>query len=237
MQLTSYTCVLGALLGTAHPNVLEHQLAIKKLVVNQALLKQFANAEFGSKLGAAKIVYYFQLRHQHWFGEQWRLTTKTTFPPPKLAAGFNTFVTSYTINWLPNTNHVNILQHLKNTPVAVASGTDNTGRPTSDGEKDDNSSSQTNGESNSKRKGISNHNHDPRVMGKTPLAKQIRQHPISDALAKAGTPPATTRGKACWLSWHLKEKCYNDCVQKADHIILPIEHADTLVEWCTQAYH
>ena len=41
VQLTAYTSVLGALLGIAHSNDLEHQLVIKKLVVNQALLKQF----------------------------------------------------------------------------------------------------------------------------------------------------------------------------------------------------
>ena len=65
VQLTVYTCALRALLGVAHPNVLEHQLAIKKLALNQTLLKQFANTEFGCKLEAAKIVYYFQLHHRY----------------------------------------------------------------------------------------------------------------------------------------------------------------------------
>ena len=58
VQLAAYTYVLSALLEIAHPNVLEHQSAIKKLVVNRALLRQFVNAEISSKLGEAKIVYY-----------------------------------------------------------------------------------------------------------------------------------------------------------------------------------
>ena len=55
--------ILGALLGTEHPNIHNHKLAVKTLVANQTFLKKFVNAEFGSKLDAAKIVYCFQLRH------------------------------------------------------------------------------------------------------------------------------------------------------------------------------
>jgi ribosome assembly protein YihI (activator of Der GTPase) len=235
VQLTAYTCVLGAILGQAHPNVLEHQLAVEKLVVNQALLKQFVNAEFGSKLGAAKIVYYFQLRHRMWFSEQWKLTTKTTLPPPRLGAGFDTFATSYTITWLPTTSHVDLLQRLERSPATAASG-----RGSNEEKKDDDNSGARAGNgtggSGSERKRVSNRNRDPRVMGETPLAKQIRLDAIADALARAGSPPATTNGKTRCLSWHLKGKCYNDCARKADHVVLPIEDADTLVEWCSIAY-
>jgi len=233
VQLTAYTCVLGAILGNRHPNVLEHQLAIEKLIVNQALLKQFVNAEFGSKLGAAKIVYYFQLRHRHWFSEQWRLTNKSTLPPPSLAAGFDTFATSYTINWLPTTSHVDLLQRLEKSPAAVTSGG---GNRNSEEKKDDDNSNRNPGGGDNDRKRVSNRNRDPRVMGETPLAKQIRKLPIGEALAKAGTPPVTTSGNTRCLSWHLKGKCYSDCLRKADHVILPIDDADTLVEWCSQAY-
>ena len=157
------------------------------------------------------------------------------FSTPRFAASFDTFVTSYTINWLPNTRHVNLLKCLEKVPVAVAGGTINAGPPTSDGKKDDNSS-RTDGESSSKRKRVSNRNRDPRVMGETPLAKQVCLHPVSEALAKGSTPPATTSGKTHCLSWHLKGKCYNDCIRKDDHAILPIKNMDTLVEWGTQAY-
>jgi hypothetical protein len=92
------------------------------------------------------------------------------------------------------------------------------------------------GGSGNERKRVSNRNRDPRVMGETPLAKQIRLDAIADALARAGSPPATTNGKTRCLSWHLKGKCYNDCARKADHVVLPIEDADTLVEWCSIAY-
>lgn len=235
VQLTAYTCVLGAILGQTHPNVTEHQLAVEKLVVNQALLKQFVNAEFGSKLGAAKIVYYFQLRHRMWFSEQWKLTTKTTLPPPRLAAGFDTFATSYTITWLPTTSHVDLLQRLERTPATAAAG-----KGSSEEKKDDNAGGgrTSNGASGNgnERKRVSNRNRDPRVMGETPLAKQIRTDAIADALARAGSPPATTNGKTRCLSWHLKGKCYSDCARKDDHVVLPIEDADTLVEWCTTAY-
>ena len=61
VQVQSYVCLLSAIFGVGHPNVSKHLEALHALITHQALLKQFVSAQFGPKLGAATIVYYFQL--------------------------------------------------------------------------------------------------------------------------------------------------------------------------------
>ena len=82
VQLQSCACLLATILGTENPNVVEHLQAVHTLVLHQALLKQFVLAKLGVKLGAATIVHHFQLCHQNWFTEQWKLSTTGNLPPP-----------------------------------------------------------------------------------------------------------------------------------------------------------
>lgn len=240
VQLQSYACLLGAILGTGHPNVVEHLGAVNTLIVNQALLKQFVSAEHGVKLGAATIVYYFHLRHRNWFTEQWKLTTLTSLPPPSLKAGFDTFASSYTTTWLPKTSHVDLLQRLARPPAtqvrppaAQAPAPSAAPRAASTGGGNGATSTRT---STTERVRVSNRNRDPRFMGETPLARKIRSCLIADALDRAGDPPQTSSNTPRCLSWHLKGKCFDQCPRTDDHVVLPTEDADTLHEWCQRAY-
>ena len=150
-----------------------------------------------------------------------------TLPPPKLNEGFETFANSYTITWLPRTSHVDILHKLskpapKDSPPAAGIG-GRTPAPTKVAKSDKENA----------RTRASNRNHDPRVMGETPLARRIRQTSIADALAAhGGKCPVAANGGARCLSCHLKGKCYSDCTRQADHIVLPTDEADQLLEWC-----
>ena len=241
VQVTAYTAVLGALLGVNHPNVTEHKAAVDALVQEQALLKSFVTASHGSKLGAATVTYYFQVRHRKWFQDQWRATA--TLPAPKLVEGFDTFAHTYTTHWLPKTDHVDLLQRLSR-PIAIVTddkSSQGSGGISGTGSQKGGSGKGggNNGESEGKkeRKRVSNRNRDARVMGETPLARKIRKEDVGAPLRRMNNvPPSTSSGKTRCLSWHLKGKCFDDCPRKDDHIVLPTEDADNLVEWCTKAY-
>lgn len=246
VQLQAYEPVLAALLGTQHPNVLEHQNAVGELIMHQALLKQLVTSTYGSKLGAAVIVYYFQLRHRNWIRTQWLTTTTQLLPPPDLVAGFVTFANSYTITWLPSVAHVDVLQHLarpraSSTPAPSggggASGSTRGGgaRGSAEAPTGANASSSRRAEDNNWQR-VSNRNRDPRVMGENPLATGIRNTLISDVLSNVGSAPLAKNGNPRCFSWHLKGKCYSDCPRAVDHIVLPSEEADKLVEWCKASY-
>ena len=236
VQLSAYTCILGALLGTGHANVIAHRDAVQKLVVNQALLKQFVTAQLGPRLGAATLVYYFQLRHRNWFRDQWKLNTVGTMPAPRLSEGIDTFANTYTTNWLPNTSHVDVLAKLTRPAVTPESSPGRGSSGGSDGSSPSTGASGSTGGSTPSRPRARNNNRDPRVMGETPLARRIRQKPVSEVLAAMGGPPACAHGGTRCLSWHLKGKCFEDCTRADDHIVLSSEEADKLVEWCERAY-
>jgi hypothetical protein len=237
VQLQAYVPVLAALLGTVHPNVHEHQSAVGELIMHQALLKQLVTSTYGPKMGAAVIVYYFQLRHRNWFRTQWLTTTTRLLQPPDLVAGFTTFANSYTITWLPSVAHVDVLQRLAK-PRAPSTPAPGGGRGPS-GPVETPTGANAGGsrrvEDNNRRR-VSNRNRDPRVMGENPLATRIRNTLIGDVLSSVGSAPLAENGNPRCLSWHLKGKCYSDCPRADDHVVLPSEEADKLVEWCEASY-
>jgi uncharacterized membrane protein YgcG len=239
VQVAAYGCLLGALLGTNHPNVKEHQGAVNSLIRNQALIKQFVTAQHGAKLGSATVLYYFQLRHRAWFVEQWRYDTTNTRAPPSLNADLQKFSYTYKIGFLPRTEHVAILQQLARKPatavVATTAESNDSPGGSSGGSSNEGGGGSSTGNGNGRSR-VSNRNRDARVMGEVPLARRIREKSISEALGVAGGPPDTTGGNVRCLSWHLKGKCYSDCPRKADHVVLPTEDADMLVEWCQRAF-
>lgn len=237
VQLRAYSCLLGAILGPKHPNVVEHQAAVDSLVMNQALLKQMVTAKYGGPLGASVIVHYFQLRHRNWFRRQWMITTTVTLPPPKLLEGIEHFADSHTLTWLPNIDHIDDLRKLIQVPAPTAltnngrSGNGNAGAGTGNG-----GASAGDGGS-MPRERVTNRNRDSRVYGETPLARRIQAKSVKEALKTMGDVclPASDGGDRC-LSWHIKGKCYNDCKRVSDHIVLSLEERDTLIKWCEQAF-
>ena len=233
VQLQAYTCLLGALLGVGHPNVSEHRLAVDLLMRNSAMLKQFVVQKLGTSLGAATLVYYFQIRHRNWFQQQWMLTNTVTLPPPRLREGFDTFANTYTITWLPQTSHVDTLRKLAVPTPSTPAYPSSPDKSTSTGGSSANPSSNPNTPTRTR---VSNRNRDPRVMGETPLARRIRDKSIADAIATAGGAPTNDQHQDRCLSWHIRGKCFSDCPRSYDHIALDTLERDDMKAWCEQAY-
>ena len=81
--------------------------------------------------------------------------------------------------------------------------------------------------------------YDPRIIGKTQLAKKIRGCKFTDLIGDMNTKghpvPTNAAGEPHCLSWHLREKYKIDYYWKADHNHAPAVVINPLIEWCTIA--
>ena len=87
---------------------------------------------------------------------------------------------------------------------------------------------------------VQNAHRDPRFIGNTPFAVNIRTRSIRNAIGVAGRdPPQVTRNgvlMSTCLSWHVKGSCSADCARRADHVQNTAEETENLNGWCLPAF-
>ena len=236
--LESYGALLGAVLGVKHAVITSHFAALEAYKHVRLHLKKRMTDVYGPKMAAATLLYYFQSRYKDWFRRQWAMSNTATLPPPSLSAGFESYAVSYTLNWLPDTNHLPLLQRLnrldrpgENLPSGETSGS--AGGQSS---RRENSASTDNANPSPARQRVRNRNRDTRLVGQKPIANRIRNTTVREAIEKAGEPPPGDGVTDRCLSYHLKGSCYADCPRAADHHPLEDDAKEKLYEWCILAY-
>ena len=234
-QIKHCVIALAAILGHSHPNAAEHQRACQLCETLSSQLHHDIEEKHGKKVGPALFVFHWQLHHRSWFFEQWGLSATSLTPPPKITDGLMGYLRNNRLDWLPEHGNIPTLASLARTNLpgrvggnsgvpAPPSGTPRAGR----------------GDANTDRAArVRNANRDPRFVGNTPLANNMRTRQIRDATVASELPiPQVTRNgiqmDRC-LSHHLKGVCTADCDRASDHVILTAPEADELHQWCIPA--
>jgi len=230
LQIEGYAVLLGTLLGTQHRAFLEYQAALKLYERIQTRLHAALNRKLGAKLAPAMLVLYFQLNMRAWLEERWTYDMVDE-EAPDLVNGLRNYMRSNRFDWLPSHEDIPALATLEGTtnPVAPATAAPGGGSRT-----------RTPDAAGAIQVRVQNANRDPRFMGNTPLAVNIRTRSIRNAIAVAQRdPPQVTRsGRAMptCLSWHVKGSCSEDCTRRADHVANSDQEREPLYTWCQLAF-
>ena len=236
IQIEEYAVMLGTLLGAKHKAVTHYVGAVKLYDRIKTRLQAAMNRKYGVKLAPALLILYFQLNVRSWLEERWEYDMLDS-DSPDLITGMRTYLRSNRFDWLPHHEDIAALSSLNNpTPTAPPSGSNQTPAP-APAPRPRAPDAVTPPPMANRRQ---NPNRDPRYVGNTPLAINVRTRSIRNAIAAAGTdPPMVTRGglqmPTC-LSWHVKGSCSDDCQRRADHGDNTNEEAEALHNWCVPAF-
>ena len=236
IQLESYQIVLGTILGTTHNLVRHYRSSLEMYDRIKVRLHAAMDKKYGQQLAPALLGLYFHLGVRSWLEETWEFELSHVELP-----GFTTDLRSYSrskrFDWLPDYSDLPQLKALETGRSGQA--------PEATGSRS--STPRTAGDSNSPAGGnnpitnrVLNPHRDPRYVGNTPLAVNIRTRSIRNAISVAGRdPPQVSRNNRTMptcLSWHVKGSCSEECNRKADHVQSTEEEAEALYQWCVPAF-
>lgn len=232
VQIEAYAIVLGSLLGTKHAAVVHYMDAVKLYERVKIRLHTAMNKKFGAKTAPALLVLYFQLNLRSWFEERWEYDIYDR-SSPELTDGLRSYLRSNRFDWLPDFDDIPTL-----TALGAASAPAPAPAPPPPGNPNAGAGANPPAPPLAPRR--NNPNRDPRFIGNTPFAVNIRTRSIRNAINVAQVdPPQVTRGgrlmPTC-LSWHVKGSCSEDCQRRADHVGNTEEEKERLYQWCVPAF-
>jgi len=232
VQLELHAVLLSTILGCQHRVVKSYLASFNRYKNIQVKLQAAMDSEHGAKLALALLVFYFQLLVRGWLEERWCFDDNNN-PPSDFMFGLRAFTQGLCMSWLPGCRSIPALATLTAPEPAV-----NRGRP--GGTPGATGTPATGPPQLAASEQLQNPNRDVRFLGNNPLATNIRNRSIRDAIRVAGmTPPNVTRNgqpMAACLSWHVKGTCSALCARRADHVANLADEAEALYNWCVPAF-
>lgn len=239
IQFRLYAIVLGTLLGVKHAVTTNHVAAIRNYDRHSTSLQTAMDIKYGAALAPALFLFHVQLAYRTWFDERF-VNDQHDNPVPDLSTGMRQWVTGLRLGWLPEYSSVPALIALAPRVAVRAAAPLPPGRPPAAANRGPGAAEPRDTPHLAPADRVQNTNRDPRYIGNSPIALNVKSRPVRTAIAAAGDhPPTVVRGgrtiPTC-LSWHLRGMCSADCQRLADHVPNTEEEKERLWEWTKLAY-